>query len=76
MAKGAANPLLFDKRVVERNIKKGLITREEYEKYLSALPDVSDQAEVIQARLGSEEEQQPPTTETPPPAEPLSPDNG
>ena len=33
---------MYDKRVVRRNIRKGLISREEYEKYLEALPDMSD----------------------------------
>ena len=32
---------LFDRRLVERNKRKGLITQEEYERYLAALPDVS-----------------------------------
>lgn len=34
--------LLFDVRIVERNIQEGIITREEYEEYLRKLPDVSD----------------------------------
>jgi hypothetical protein len=33
---------LFDKRTVERNIKKGLVTRKDYEKYVKTLDDVSD----------------------------------
>ncbi len=33
---------LFDARVVERNIKRGVITRKDYEKHLKALPDVKD----------------------------------
>jgi len=32
---------LFDKRTVERTIKKGLITRKDYEKHLKALEDVA-----------------------------------
>ena len=36
----AKNPRLFDRRVVERNIKKGLITRKDYEKHLKSLNDV------------------------------------
>lgn len=36
------NPRLFDRRVVERNIKKGVITRKDYEKHLKSLTDVSD----------------------------------
>jgi hypothetical protein len=33
---------LFDKRTVDRNIKKGLLTRKDYEKHLKALDDVAD----------------------------------
>jgi hypothetical protein len=32
---------LFDKRTVDRNIKKGLVTRKDYEKHLKTLPDVA-----------------------------------
>lgn len=32
---------LFDKRTVERNIKKGLVSRKDYEKYLKSLDDVT-----------------------------------
>ena len=35
----AKNARLFDRRVVERNIKKGLVTRKDYEKYLKSLDD-------------------------------------
>jgi hypothetical protein len=35
------NARLFDRRVVERNIKKGLTTRKDYEKYLKSLGDVA-----------------------------------
>jgi hypothetical protein len=37
----AKNPRLFDRRVVERNIKKGLITRKDYEKHLKSLVDMA-----------------------------------
>jgi hypothetical protein len=33
---------LFDIRVVERNIKKGLITRKDQEQFLRTLPDATD----------------------------------
>ncbi len=33
---------LYDKRTVERNIKKGLIGRKDYEKHLKTLEDVAD----------------------------------
>lgn len=32
---------LFDKRTVDRNIKKGLVTRKDYEKHLKTLDDVA-----------------------------------
>lgn len=35
----AKNVRLFDRRVVERNIKKGLTTRKDYERYLKSLED-------------------------------------
>jgi len=33
---------LFDLRTVERNIKRGVITRKDYERFLKSLPDASD----------------------------------
>ena len=38
----AKNVRLFDLRTVERNIKRGLITRKEYERFLKSLGDASD----------------------------------
>lgn len=35
------NLRLYDRRVVERNIKKGLVSRKDYEKWLKSLPDAS-----------------------------------
>jgi len=32
---------LFDLRTVERNIKRGVITRKDYERFLKSLPDAS-----------------------------------
>lgn len=32
----------FDKRNIEKNIKNGIITKRDYEIYLSKLPDASD----------------------------------
>ena len=40
----AKNPRLFDVRTVERNIKKGLVTRKDYEKYLKSLGDAAEKA--------------------------------
>jgi hypothetical protein len=33
----------FDKRIVERNIQKGLLTGKDLEKRLKGLPDLADQ---------------------------------
>lgn len=33
---------LYDKRVIQRHIKKGLTTTKDYEKHLKALPDTAD----------------------------------
>ena len=33
---------LYDKRTVERSIKKGLLTRKDYEKHVKSLDDVAD----------------------------------
>ncbi len=36
---------LYDRRTVERNVKKGLITRKDYDKHLKALTDAKDKAD-------------------------------
>lgn len=41
----------FDTRVVERNIDKGLVTRDEYDEYLDGLDDVEDNAVSIEAEF-------------------------
>lgn len=38
----APDPVLFDRRIVERNIKRGIITRKDYEKFLKSLADSAD----------------------------------
>jgi hypothetical protein len=38
----AKNMRLYDRRTIERNIKKGLITRKDYDKFLKALEDAKD----------------------------------
>lgn len=47
--------MLLDRRVVERNIRKGILTREEYDTFLRELGDASDNAEAVTARLGEED---------------------
>ncbi len=40
---------LFDTRTVERNIKRGLITRKEYERFLKSLADVAEKVAPAEA---------------------------
>ena len=47
---------LVDRRVVERNIRKGIIGRDEYQSFLDGLKDVSANVELVRAKLGVEEE--------------------
>jgi hypothetical protein len=37
----AKNDRLYDKRTVERSIKKGLLTRKDYDKHLKTLEDIA-----------------------------------
>ncbi len=46
MSKDEKDPRMFDTRVVERNIQKGLVTRKDYEKFLKALADLRDKTRV------------------------------
>lgn len=39
---------LVDKRVQERNIRKGLLDKRDLEQYLKDLPDVGNNAEVLE----------------------------
>jgi hypothetical protein len=47
---------LVDRRVVDRNIRKGIISREEYQTFLDGLTDAAANAETVRARLGVDEE--------------------
>jgi hypothetical protein len=40
--KGGPDLHNYDTRIVERNIKRGLLSRKEYEKYQKSLPDSKD----------------------------------
>ncbi len=39
--------ILFDTRLVERHIRQGLTTREDYQKYVQQLEDAESEADVI-----------------------------
>ena len=42
-----SDELLFDIRLVERHIEKGLTTREDYERYLESLGDSNELGEMV-----------------------------
>ena len=50
-----SNEYLFDHRIVEKNIRKGLITRKQYEDHLKSLSDVENNAEYVSLEDEDEE---------------------
>ena len=42
---------LFDVRILERNLQKGLITKKEYEKHIADLADAEENATAIEAEF-------------------------
>ena len=47
------NEELFDVRVIERNIRQGTISREDYEKYLSVMIDEADESTATETVMGT-----------------------
>ncbi len=39
--------LMYDKRIVDRLIKSGVLSQAEYDEYLAKLPDVADKSEPL-----------------------------
>ncbi|MEI6079701.1 MAG: hypothetical protein WCQ53_03575 [bacterium] len=39
---------LYDTRIIERNIKKGLVSKKDYEKHLASVKDSSPELEIIE----------------------------
>ena len=37
----------FDKRTIEKNLREGIVSAEEWEKFLRSLPDVSDNVDYV-----------------------------
>lgn len=46
---------LFDVRTIERNIKKGLVTTKDYEKYVKSLPDTAEKVAPVEEHRGVDE---------------------
>ena len=47
---------LYDVRTLERRLRRGLITKKDYEKYLKALPDRTANIATPEERLASEDD--------------------
>ena len=45
----------FDNRTIDRNLREGIISTEEWKKNLKALPDVSDHADLVVIDEGQKE---------------------
>jgi hypothetical protein len=41
----------FDKRVLLRNLRSGVVTREEHERHLKKLKDLGSEVDIFEARL-------------------------
>ena len=41
----------YDKRIIDRNIRSGLVTQEEYDKFVETLPDLTHSAEALESEL-------------------------
>ena len=55
MTKDTPDPRLYDVRNVERNIKRGLLSRKDYEKYLKSLADSKEKAAGLDESKGTGE---------------------
>ena len=47
---------ILDKRIIERNIEKGLVTQDEYQQHLSTLPDRDGSFERVEVAPESSQE--------------------
>ena len=47
---------VVDKRIVERNITKGLVTKEQYDKHLAELPDGEGSYDPVEVESGESTE--------------------
>jgi hypothetical protein len=43
----------FDKRILDRNLHVGIITKQEYQKHLDALKDLSDECTTLESEMTS-----------------------
>ena len=41
----------FDKRILDRNLRVGIITKQEYQKHLDSLKDLTDECTTIESEM-------------------------
>jgi hypothetical protein len=41
----------FDKRLIERRIRSGIVARDEFDKHMAAIPDTADNVEIVEATI-------------------------
>lgn len=46
---------LVDKRIIDRNIKKGLLDRADHDKHLAGLKDMESNSEIVELEMGETE---------------------
>ena len=51
MPSDISSEMLFDKRVLERNLRKGLVTQKDVDNNLKSLPDQTEGTAMIEARI-------------------------
>ena len=57
------DPRFWDVRTIDRRVRRGLLNRKDYDKYLKSLPDVADKAQPID--LAAESDDDEPEAEAP-----------
>ena len=51
------NPVrIYDVRTLERNLRRGLLSKKDYEKFLKSLPDRSDNAAPVRPEEGGDDD--------------------
>lgn len=51
MPSDVSQEMLFDKRIAERNLRKGLITQRDHDSQIKALADAADRATLMESKL-------------------------
>lgn len=47
----------FDKRLIERRIRNGNVAREDYDKFITELPDAADNVDIVEATIEAVKEE-------------------